>query len=371
MKVVHIVIGLTNGGAEAMLYQMCSNDDYCEHTVISLTDQGKYISMLRDIGVKVHCLNIKNKKLSGLFRLYSLLRNIKPDVVQTWMYHADLIGGVIAKIAGVKKIYWGIHSTTLDSKECKNLIRLRKINAIFSNFIPSSIICCAQKSLEVHAQVGFNKDKLVVVHNGYNLSLFKINKDMRNEIRKELSLESERLLIGLVGRFNPQKDHKNLLQALPIVKNKYPSIMCLFVGPDMNVSNPILMEWIDSFDLRENILLLDQRNDVPAIMNALDIHVLPSAFGEAFPNVLNEAMACGIPCVTTDIGDASVIVGDTGWIVPAKDPKRLAEAIMEAFSEMKGLPHDWNFRKDRARNRVEMNFSVNAMILGYRKVWQK
>jgi len=374
MKIVHIISGLTNGGAEAVLYRLCASDTKSTHIVISLSEEGKYADMLRDAGVELHCLCMSRgiiSFLSSLAKLYRLLRNISPDAIQTWMYHSDLVGGLVARLAGVRNIFWGIHSTTLDPDQSpRATILVSKINAKLSYFIPRQVICCAQKSLEVHAELGYAKNKLLVVNNGYDLSQYYIDSEMAKSIKGELSLDDGSLLIGLVGRFDAQKDHRNLIQALAIVKETYPQTKCLLIGPNLNDSNQILGGWIDRHKLRENILLLDQRGDVPAIMNALDIHVLSSAFGEAFPNVLNEAMACGTPCVTTDIGDAALIVGDTGWVVPPKNPEALAQAILLALTEKQTSQKAWKYRQLKARQRVEENFSIETMIRKYHATWK-
>lgn len=369
MNVTHIISGLTDGGAEAILYRLCTNDNANCHTVISLSDRGKYINLFRDKGFVVHCLNMDQEKILGIFKLYALVRASKADVVQTWLYHADFIGGLVSRLAGVKSVFWGIHSTTLDSSLApRGTLRLRKVNAFLSYFIPKKIICVANMAREVHEDLGYRGSKFVVVYNGYDLSEFCINPALSAGIRKELALEEDFFHVGLVARFDPQKDHQNLLRSLAILKSTCPMIRCLLVGPNMDEANSVLTHWIVSMGLQNNVTLVGQRDDIPAFMNAIDLHVMSSAC-EAFPNVLNEAMACGVPCVTTDVGDASIIVDDTGWVVPAKNPEALAKAISAAFFEKRDYPTRWAARRIMARERVASYFNVKAMVSGYHRVW--
>lgn len=371
MIILHIISGLTNGGAESVLYRLCLHDKAYTHIVVSLMDEGKYGSLLREAGVEVHCLNMASGRvtLPGLVKLFRLLRSLKPDAVQTWMYHADLIGGVMARLAGIRNINWGIHHTILDPKQSKGTtILAAKLCAKLSRFVPKKIVFCAQKSLEVHRTLGYAANKLVVANNGYDLSLFFINSSLGDKVREEFNLDGNSPLLGLVGRFDPLKDHHNLVSALSLIKQKGVSFKCLLIGAELNRQNSTLNAWLAENDLKEEVLLLDQRSDIPAIMNALDIHVL-SSFSEAFPNVLCEAMACGTPCVTTDVGDTALIVGKTGWVVPPKNPQALADTMITALDEKKNNPEKWAERKTQVRKRVEANFSIEIMIANYHSIW--
>ena len=369
-KITHIITGLNNGGAEAVLYRLCTNDTQAKHTVISLMDMGKYGPLLQAAGVEVHCLNMPAGRVSfaGLRKLYKLLKSLQPDAVQTWMYHADLIGGLVAKFAGIKNINWGIHHTVLVKGETKrSTILVAKLCALLSRFVPTKIVCCAHKSVEVHTELGYHKEKMIVIGNGYQLEKFAPNSNAGKKIRQELELVEQEIILGIVGRFDPLKDHFNLLRALSLLPSDF-AYRCLLIGKDLNTDNAPLMQEIKRLDIQDNTLLLDQRSDIPAVMNALDLHIL-SSMSEAFPNVLAEAMACGTPCVTTDVGDAALIVGNTGWVVPPKNPQALADAIMQAANEKLTDNQAWSLRKESARKRIVENFSIEIMIEGYHRVW--
>lgn len=369
MHVLHIITGLNNGGAEGVLYRLCKRDKKYKHSVISLMDMGKYGPLLEKEGIKVYCLNMPQGRVtfSGLRQLYSLLKSTKPDVVQTWMYHADLIGGVIARLAGIKNVFWNIrHSVLEKGKSKRSTIFIARLCAFFSLFIPKQIICCANKALEVHADKGYQCKKMVVIGNGYELDKFTPNTQLALEIRNELMLGENVALLGMVGRYDPLKDHVNLLAALSQLKHQF-DFKCLLVGKDLSAANSDLMRIIEKQGLQSHVVLLEQRNDIPAIMNALDIHILSSS-SEAFPNVIAEAMACGTPCVSTDVGDAALIVGEAGWVVPARDSRQLALAIAQALA-LKQDSSKWVALQSQARNRMLENFSIETMISKYHDVW--
>ena len=372
MTVLHIITGLDDGGAEAVLYRLCKFDEKNKHIVISLMNEGKYGPLLKEIDVDVYSLEMANGKikLDSIINLYKLIKKLKPDVVQTWMYHADLIGGIVAKLAGIKNIVWGVHHTTLVKGESKrSTILIAKINAFISKFIPKKIIYCAEKSREVQESIGFIKKKGIVVCNGYNINDFKPNEEAGNNFRSEINIDEKEFLIGHVGRYDPQKDHKNLIEGIALLDKQKISFKVVLVGSNLDNQNEILINIIREKGLENKILLLGKRNDIPNVMNGFDLFVLSSAFGEAFPNVLNEAMACGTPCITTDVGDASIIVGETGWVIPPKNPQALANAISISAKEKYENIKNWTNRKNSARNRIVENFSIEKMAESYQKVW--
>ncbi|QJR06239.1 glycosyltransferase (plasmid) [Sphingobium yanoikuyae] len=367
--IVHIITGLNDGGAEAALFRLCVNDPEDIHNVISLTGAGKYGPLLKQLGISVTALDMPRGRvrLSGLWILWRTIRHIKPQAVQTWMYHSNLLGGLAARFAGQNNIIWGIHHSDLASSGTSHhTLAVARLCAWFSRLLPRNIISCAQKAADVHAAFGYDAKRLHVVPNGYDLERFRPDPDARAAVRSELGLAQDQQVIGFVARYDPLKDHGNLLQALALLKEQGQAPACLLIGTGMDEGNVALLSLIAGLGLSDQIYLLGQRNDIPAVMSALDLHIMSSA-SEAFPNVLAEAMACGTPCVTTDVGDAAVIVGDTGWVVPAQDSVALAEAISHALQKVDA--QDWNSRKASARARVEQQFSIDRMVRSYRAIW--
>ncbi len=372
MKVLHIITGLSDGGAEAVLYRLCLFDKEHDHVVISLQNEDKYGPLIKDLGIDVYTLDFLNGKVRilGLVKLFRLIKKLKPDVIQTWMYHADFVGGIVGRIAGIKNIVWGVHHTTLVKEKSKSsTILIARINAFISNFVPKKIIYCASKSREVQESIGFNKSRGEVIANGYDVASFNQNDSLGKAFKDELNISSETFLIGHVGRYNPQKDHQTLFESLSILKQKHLKFNALIIGTNLDNNNKELVEMLNKADLNDCVHLLGKRSDIPSVMNGIDLFVLSSAFGEAFPNVLNESMACGTPCVATDVGDSASIIGNTGWIASAQKSDTIAEAMIKAFEEKHSNKNLWLQRKKDCRKRIVENFSIEKMIKRYKKVW--
>jgi glycosyltransferase involved in cell wall biosynthesis len=286
------------------------------------------------------------------------------------MYHADLIGGIVARLARIPIVCWGIRHSNLDpAKSTRSTMLVARVCAWLSHWIPSAIVSCSAQAASVHQALGYARGKFTIIPNGYNLVEFAPDSEARARLRRELGVNEQTIFLGMAARYDPQKDHANLVNTLRLIKHKKVSFQCALVGAEMDANNHELCRLIESQGVKDNVLLLGERHDIPGIMNALDIHILSSSFGEAFPNVLAEAMACGTPCVATDVGDAAVIVDDTGWIVPPYNSELLANAISEAIAEMQDS-EKWAVRRSMCRNRVVLNFSLERMVDNYHNVWR-
>lgn len=369
MKILHIIAGLDNGGAEAVLFRLINKThSQVTHSVVSFLGQGIYESRLRNIGVSVDHLGLSKTNFTTKF--YTLVKQIKkinPDIIQTWMYHANLFGGIAGKIAGNYPVVWGIHHSNLSKENNKYLTRMiAKFSAKISYFVPSAIISCSENAALIHQNIGYHKKKFHIIPNGYDMDCFQPNYKHRYSLREKWKISGDEFLIGLIGRWDAQKDHHNLIQAISLLNQK--NVRCVFVGPDICQENSDLVGLLEKYNIGNKIMLLGPRNDIPDIMNALDLHVL-SSVGEAFPNVVAEAMACGTPCVVTDVGDAAYIVGDTGWVVPAKDPVKLAHAIENAQSTLKERGRDTLGL--RCRKRIQDNFSIDTVADSYMTTWKQ
>ena len=370
-SILHIITGLEDGGAEAVLYRLITNDNRFKHSVISLMGPGKYGPLLEKQGFTVHCLNMGKGKItrSGITFLWRYLRSNKFDILQTWMYHADLIGGVIGRFAGLNQVYWCIHNSTLvrGQTHWKTLV-VTKICAALSYVIPRKIISCAQGAIEANVRQGYSASKFQLIPNGYDLSMFKPDVLNGETLREKWGIKKETFLIGIVARFDPQKDISNLIKALGRVRKSDLDFNLVMVGAGMESDNEELRGWIRSFGIEDRVIMLGQQNNIPEIMNAIDLLTLSSKYGEAFPNVLCEAMACGTPCVATNLGDIPVIISEYGWVVPAQSPDQLADAIIQAAIQRKN-EFLWNSKKDNARQHIERNFNIQTMVDSYHKVW--
>ncbi|MAD89999.1 MAG: glycosyl transferase family 1 [Pseudoalteromonas sp.] len=365
VKVLHIITELGDGGAEGVLYRMCKRDKDAEHVVLTFINGGKYFSLLEDSGVKVLSLSIERGKfsLSAFWNLIKIIRANKPDVVQTWLYHPDLIGGVAARLCGVKSVCWGVRTSNVSEEKLSTKV-ITKVCALLSNLVPTAIICCAEAAVSAHRELGYSSKKLTLVRNGYDFSVFS-DDALSASYQKCVS---QVLKLGMVGRYTHQKDHNNLLESLHLLNKKHENWVCHLVGFGLTPQNEVLVNKINELNLQDKIKLDGQTNDVPGFMKTLDIHLLSSVM-EGFPNVLAEAMASGVPCVSTDVGDASHIVGQTGWIVPPKNPEKFSNALSEAISELETKPQEWSQRCQLASNRVRDNFDVESMIKEFKRAW--
>ncbi|CAN7356677.1 glycosyltransferase [Variovorax paradoxus] len=374
MRILHIITGLNNGGAEAVLSRLVLADQKVgnNHCVVSLMDRGIYGASLEQAGARVYALNFPRGGITvmGLVRLFRLLRQIRPDVVQTWMYHSDLIGGVIARLAGIRAITWGIRHANLDSAHnSRATLRVVRLCANLSAWIPQKIVSCSAQATLLHQAAGYRKDKFINIPNGYSMMRFKPDSSGRSAVRAEHGIPEKEFVLGMVARFDVQKNHRNLVEALGVLRRRGLQFTCLLVGADMDEKNNMLRDWLEQAGIANNVKLLGPRGDIPAVMNALDVHVL-SSLGEAFPNVLAEAMACGTPCVSTDVGDAAVIVANHGWIVPPQSADALAEGLIQAHDDFSNGGAAWQERRTACRAHIMANFELEQMCERYRQAWQ-
>ena len=375
MIILHVIIGLENGGAEGVLSRLVAASKYSvdQHHVVSLMGRGIYAEQIEENGGIVYTLDFGRGKVtvSGVLKLFSILRKVKPDVVQTWLYHADLLGGLLARLLGIRSIVWGIRHANFDPQyNSRGTLKVMRLCSMLSDYIPRKIVSCSMQATQLHQQAGYISHKFVLIPNGYDMNRFKPDDDSRNAFRADLGIAHKAFVLGMVARFNVQKNHRNLIQALGELKRNGVQFTCLLVGVDIEEGNGVLREWMEDAGVVENVKLLGPRSDIPAVMNALDIHVL-SSLGEAFPNVLAEAMACGTPCVTTDVGDAAVIVSNHGWIVSPQNTRALTDGLMQAYDRFKSNGVEWQQRKRACRTHIMANFELKKMSEKYRQVWKE
>lgn len=371
IHIAFVITGLSTGGAEMMLLKLLTHlDKSIFHArVISLTDEGDVGSRIRALDIPVATLNMQAGRPSivKFLRLYKLLRAQRTDIVQTWMYHADLLGGAAARLARVPHIAWGLRNSNLSNQANLGTRLVAQLCAMLSTKIPHCIISCSSRAAQIHAELGYDAHRMIVIPNGFDLDIFHPDPSSRIRVREALLIDKNAPLVGLIGRWDPQKNHIGFLRAAKLILQSVPEAHFLMAGRNIDEQNSVLTQEIASVGLLSHIHLLGQRSDMPTLMAALDVLALPSDYGEAFPNVLGEAMACGIPCVVTDVGDAGEIVSDTGRVVSPGDMSRLAHHINDilkmSFSQRKALAIT-------ARSRVMDKYDIAAVVRQYEHHYQ-
>jgi glycosyltransferase involved in cell wall biosynthesis len=371
MQIIHLITSLDVGGTETALYRLLASMDRStfENRVICLIPPGPVGEKIASLGIPVTSLNMPPGRptLAGFIQLISLLRKTKPDILQTWLYHADLLGLLAGKLAGVPSILWNIRSTDMDFSQYRKLSQVVVRSCALLSGFPSAVIANSQAGKNFHEKMGYRPREWVQIYNGINTNEFGPNPAARLKIRQELGLSEIDLLVGMVARYDPMKGYDNFLEAARIVLNVNSKICFVIAGDGALPSNAELWRKIVKHQLTDNIHLLGRRSDIPQLDAALDIYVSPS-ITEGFPNAVAETMACGIPCVATDVGDTAKIVGDSGLIVPARNPHLLADGMLKLLRltdvQRKELGK-------LARLRIQSEFDLSRMTEQYEALYKR
>jgi glycosyltransferase involved in cell wall biosynthesis len=375
LRVLHIINDLGVGGAEIMLLRLLSATDRSrlEPAVISLRSGAvmtELVPRIKAMGIEVRTLGLgRAANPLALLRMIHQIRQLRPDLVQTWMYHADLLGGLAARAATAVPLVWGLHNSDLDKSRARRSTRaIARACALLSHRLPTRIVSCSEVAARIHRALGYEADKFVVIPNGIDTAAFRPDADSYHDLRKELSVPPETLLVGILARFHPQKDHQSFVQAAGIVGPRYPRVHFALVGADCDRNNDRLVRWIAATGIADRFHLLGKRQDMPRVAAALDLAVMSSAYGEAFPLVIGEAMSAGVPCAVTDVGDSAMIVGDTGRVAPPRDAPALADAIAALLA----LPsHQRLALGAAARERIHDNFSLPTVAARYQALYEE
>ncbi len=370
MKLTIIITGLEPNGAETMLLKVLTHIDRQQFSpnVISLTTVGEIGIRIQALGISVEALGMKPGFPSpfALWQLSRRLNAIQPDVIHTMMYHANLLGTAAARMAGISAISWSIHHSNLSRRANKRTtLAVVAAGARLSHWLPISILSCSEFARKVHVNYGYSGEKMVVIPNGFEVSRFKPDAAARVAVRQELGVDADTPLVGLIGRFNPQKNHAGFFDAARLLHRSIPTVHFVLAGPGIVQENRELMRAVEAADVMGVTHLLGPRNDLPLLMAALNV-LASSSIGEAFPNVLGEAMACGVPCAVTDVGDSAYIVGDTGRVVASEDMVALATA-MEYLLSLR--PEEQRMIEKRVRKRVIDHFEIRKVTKLYEEFY--
>jgi len=372
MKLFHIITGLSTGGAERALYNVLAGGlaEQGDVAVVSLRDEGTYGQPIRDLGVPVYTLGIQRglPSLSAIARLRQLVLRLRPDVIQGWMYHGNLAASVAARMMPGSRpaVAWNVRQSLYSLSGEKPLTRqVIRANRWASAGV-DAILYNSRLSREQHETFGFAAERGQVIPNGFDTERLTPDAERGRVMREALGIPREAIVIGHVARFHPMKDHASFLRAAVEVMRQRSDVVCLLAGRDVNLENPALAGILPP-ELEQRFYFVGERKDVPDLMRAMDLFCL-SSWSEAFPNVLGEAMALGVPCVATDVGDSRDIVGETGIVVPPSDSKALSDGLLAMLNR---TANEREALGRAARARIEMYYSLPSVVAQYRELYER
>jgi len=356
-----------------MLYKLLSriNAVEFESVVLSLMGRGELQERIEGVRVPVLHLEMKRGSLPGPRSISSLVRiarEVKPDFIQGWMYHGNLAASCVSLFLPAKPpVLWNIRHSLHDIRLERRMTRLLiKLGARCSSRV-DFIINNSYTSKSQHEEVGYSRNRSGVIPNGFECAEYYPSQEARCSVRGELGLAPDTILIGHVARYHPVKDHACLIEAAEQLNKTMPNVCFVLVGRDMDPGNTEIARKIGELGLAKKVFLLGERTDIPRLTASFDIAV-NSSLAESFPNAVGEAMACGVPCVVTHVGDSARIVADTGIAVPPRDP----QSLCLAWKKLLSLD-----RKEReimgraARTRVMNLYSIEAVVQQYERLYRR
>jgi glycosyltransferase involved in cell wall biosynthesis len=297
--------------------------------VVSFTEKGELAEKIRQLGIEV--IELKRGSFFAVFRqLIKLVNQYQPNVMQSWLYRADLVSGLVGRIKGIP-VVWNIRQTQVAKVRGQNHIWLiQRLNALLSHILPRQIIYCAQAAKSSHEAIGFSRTKNLVINNGIDTNKFKSDESLRTRQRHQWEIDGDECLIGMVGRFDPLKNHARFLRIVSKAVQLCPelNIRAVLIGRGINKDNKELNSLIQKCQLNEQIILVDETDEIISALNAMDVHVLTSD-NEGWPNVLGEALSVGLPCVTTNVGDVKMMMSDQDSVIAVNDENRFVDKLIE------------------------------------------
>lgn len=364
LTVIHLITGLETGGAERMLARLATRieRERFRTLVVSMTGPGAIGPQIEAAGIAVHSLGMRRGRPdpSGFVKLRRVLRGERPAVLQSWLYHADLMGLLARTIGLAPRLVWNVRCTETVGAEAIRRILAR------SSRIPEAVVVNSETGRRFHQGLGYRPRRWEVIPNGFDVELLRPDPVQRQRGRAELGLSDEQVAVLMPARYDPMKDHGTFVAAAALAARSRPELRFFLAGPGVDAANHRLAETIAGHGLGGRIALLGERRDLDTLYPSFDIVTLSSAYGEGFPSVLGEAIACGIPCVATDSGDAVEIVGDCGVIVPPRQPEALA-AGWETLTALGTTAR--RALGAQARDRIVERYSLNAIVARYEALY--
>lgn len=367
-RVAHVITGLQTGGAEVLLSRVLTHlsGDPAGSRVISLTGRGPLADPIEAAGIEVRALELRAVPgPAGIRQLGLAIRDAEPEVVQTWLVHANVLGGLAARRWSRAPVVWGVHNLALDAAGFGRRAALTgRVERLLAGRVPRRIIACSEGAAAAMADLDYPAEKIETIPNGFDVETFRTDEADRAGVREELGIGPAELVVGHVARFHPKKDQRTLLLAARELVERVPGARLVLCGAGLDDSNRELRELAQP--LGDRVQLLGERRDVERLYRGFDLFAL-SSVGEALPLVIGEAMASGVPVVSTDVGDARWIIAETGRVVAPSSP----EALGGALAELLALPAERRRELgEAARRRIVERYSLAEMVSGYVGVWE-
>lgn len=372
IHVMHVITDLDVGGAEMMLARLLGAADRRRFrmSVASLMVPGAVAAELLAQGIEVHSLGLGRGRIDprGIWRLVRLLRTGRVDVLQSWLYHADLLGLIAARLAGVGALAWNLRCSDMELARYSRLsMMVVKLLARLSR-VPQLVIANSVAGQAVHQRLGYRPRRWEIVPNGIDTLRFRPDPEARRALRQSLGILPDAFVVCLPARFDPIKDHATFLAAVARFGANHRDARFILAGKGNDAENPRLRDLLAGSVSADQVLLLGVRSDMPALLAAADVVALSSAFGEGFPNVVAEGMACGVPVVSTDVGDAAEIIGDAGLVVRRRDP----DAMAAAWQQLCDLgPAGRRELGERARERISERYALAPIVARYEALYEE
>ena len=373
MKIAHVITCLAAHGAETMLVKLLERMDRrrFQPEVFSLTGDGPLSRTIEGMGIAVHRCGMRTgpSAAAGAVRLVAGLRRFHPDLIQGWMYHGNLAAQFAGLLASPRvPVLWNIRGChhVLSEEKLSTAATIR-LSAKVSHW-PALILNNSAASARLHEQhLGFAADRWEVVPNGFDLDRFVPSEAARVDVRRELGLAADDLLVGLFGRYDRVKDHMSFLKAAARVREQNSLAEFVLAGEGVDDHNRDLTQQVRAMGIKHRVHLLGERTDMPRLLSAMDL-VASSSTSEGFPNVIGEAMSCGVPCVVTDVGDSAWLLGEAGLAVPPRDPEALAAACIDMLQRGTGALRSLGLA---GRERIARLFSIAAVASRYEEICER
>ena len=361
MRVIFLIRSLESGGAERQLVILAANlaRQGFSVSVVTYYGGGQLESELQGIaGVRVMSAGKRGRwDVAGfIWRLWKLVREVRPDVIHGYMYGANELA-LLLGFAGHARVVWGVRASGLEMQRYDWTTRLLQWTGARLSSQADAVISNSHAGRRFHIELGYPSQRFLVIPNGVDTDVYKLDDVGRHNIRSQWQVSTDEVLIGIVARVDPLKDHDTFLHAAAALESGGVPVRFVIVGPGTKQNLLRLKAVADQLGVGHRVIWAGPRQDMPLVYSAIDI-VTSTSLSEGFSNSLAEAMACERTCVATDVGDAGLILGEFGQLVPPRSPQALARAWLKVLEER---AEHRAARGIQARIRIAENFSVRAL----------